>query len=419
MMPVNYSRRVRPSTLASGVASLILITAGCAHHSACDDADVVSHFTPGSVPWVIGHRGSTNIAAPENTFPAFRAAADVRAGIETDVRTTTDEGHVLIHDAMAARTTGTAAVVAQSTVADLTALDASYAFHPEVFHGAANVPEFGAFLDAFGPTSPLLVHMNSGDVRAVVKAISERGIRGSVVLQSWSWIDLAQAKRADACLRTQIITADHDAISNPDLRGVWGVAMRVDTITPETVRLLRDAGKWVMAWTVNGVWQAENLVAMGISGIITDDPAYMRRLLLSVSPAGTAIQIPASFLGSGWRLYATVPAQPTIAGAFATFTATSSTTPPTYLIYPGVRTPEGSYTLTTTLKLVRAYPDSTTPIGLRFGWNADSDVSSLGRPEPGAQDGFNFQYRANGVVELVCVTGNVPQRARRCRSASP
>lgn len=408
--PVHLGRYRSPERFSFGslFAGLLAVAAGagCSDHSRCDDASWAA-FTTESIPWVIGHRGTTNIAAPENTMPAFRFAADAQAGIEVDVRTTADGGHVLIHDETAARTTGKQLVIAEATLRDVTALDASYAFHPDVFHGA-NVPALTEFLDTFGSTSPVLVHAISGDVAPVVQAIRDRRLGPSVVLQSWSRLQLSASMRAGACIRTQILSDSDDVKQYLDAPDLWSVGMRSDRITPEAVRLLADAGKWVMAWTVNDVWAAERLVQIGVAGIITDDPGYMRRLLLGVTPTGSSVNVPVDFLGSGWRFYASSGSSPELAGAFATFGVATSTTPTTYLIYPGIRTPEGSYTITTTLVLMNASMDSTAPIGLRFGWGADSDVSTLGRPEPGARDGYNFLYRANGAVEIQSVTENVP-----------
>ena len=81
---------------------------------------------------VIAHRGE-HLHHPENTLPAFRAAADAGADyFELDVRTTSDGKLVLMHDGSVDRTTNGRGAVAQMTFEEIRKLDA----------GGAQVPTF-------------------------------------------------------------------------------------------------------------------------------------------------------------------------------------------------------------------------------------------------------------------------------------
>ena len=69
----------------------------------------------------VAHRGLHG-QFPENSIPAFRAAAEAGYAIETDVRLSADGVPVLIHDADTLRMTGTAGKVSDLTLKQLQAL---------------------------------------------------------------------------------------------------------------------------------------------------------------------------------------------------------------------------------------------------------------------------------------------------------
>lgn len=93
-------------------------------------------FHPRSdVPRLIAHRG-LSAAAPENTIPAFEAAAAAGfSWVEFDVMLSADGVAMVIHDESLKRTTGAKGRVPETTAAELQRLDAGSWFAPE-FAGA-------------------------------------------------------------------------------------------------------------------------------------------------------------------------------------------------------------------------------------------------------------------------------------------
>ena len=82
-----------------------------------------------NAPRLVGHRGLIR-HAPENTLAGFSACLDLRVGFELDVRRTKDGQLVCLHDADLKRTTGTAAKLADLTLAEVKKLDAGSRFDP-------------------------------------------------------------------------------------------------------------------------------------------------------------------------------------------------------------------------------------------------------------------------------------------------
>src|SRR5262245_34292389 len=70
----------------------------------------------------VAHRGLHGPGAPENTLAAFKAAAAARYAIELDVRLSSDNKLVVIHDRNTRRLTRHDLVVADTPAANLTAL---------------------------------------------------------------------------------------------------------------------------------------------------------------------------------------------------------------------------------------------------------------------------------------------------------
>jgi glycerophosphoryl diester phosphodiesterase len=78
---------------------------------------------PPAPSWLIdipfAHRGLHGPSVPENSLPAFRAAAAAGYGVELDVYLSRDDVPVIVHDASLGRTTGTDVRVGQLTVEQL------------------------------------------------------------------------------------------------------------------------------------------------------------------------------------------------------------------------------------------------------------------------------------------------------------
>jgi glycerophosphoryl diester phosphodiesterase len=67
----------------------------------------------------LAHRGLHEAGVPENSMPAFEAAADAGYGVELDVYLSRDEVPVILHDASLQRMTGAELRVGQLTAAQL------------------------------------------------------------------------------------------------------------------------------------------------------------------------------------------------------------------------------------------------------------------------------------------------------------
>ena len=119
---------------------------------------------------IIAHRGAKKYA-PENSFPAFQLAYEMKAdGIETDVQLTKDNIPVLFHDESLKRIFGEKGWINQFTLGQLKQLDMGKSFHAK-FAGT-KIVTLVEFLDWI-KDKPLTLHLELKNSKIVHKNLEE------------------------------------------------------------------------------------------------------------------------------------------------------------------------------------------------------------------------------------------------------
>jgi len=221
-------------------------------------------------PRVIAHCGAPR-EATENTLASFRAAlAGGARAVELDVHLSADD-EVMVHHAPALgrvipgrgrldeKTSGELRALGVPTLADvLAALPRDALVDVEMKADLDNCAKLPArVMDAVKKTDAL--------DRALVTSFDPA--------LAAEYAKLAQ-HRAGAIVPFPVAPAD--LADFPDLAFV---AMAADALSPALVREHRDAGRRVLAWTVNDVAAARRLLAMGCASVITDEAARFVREL--------------------------------------------------------------------------------------------------------------------------------------------
>ena len=99
------------------------------------------------------HRGLWDDGIPENSLPAFRRAAELGFGIETDVHITRDDQLVVFHDDSLERMCGDGRMLADLTLAELRQLRLKGTDEP--------IPTFDEFLAAVDERVPIIVEIKT------------------------------------------------------------------------------------------------------------------------------------------------------------------------------------------------------------------------------------------------------------------
>lgn len=247
-------------------------------------------------PLIIAHRG-VSAHAPENTLAALRQATDAGAdGVEFDVRLAKDGVPVVIHDATLKRTAGLNAKVSELTSAELPKIDVGSWFntrHPKRArseYAAERVPSLSAALGSLADFDGLVyIELKCGHrfaplVEAVCEMLRDSPILSRIIIKSFR---LAAVRAARDMLpgvetaalfepsilnilrrRSYIIEMARDA-------GATQLSLHRSLVTPRLAGLARQAGMPVTVWTVDNPKWVNRCERLGVTALITNDPARM------------------------------------------------------------------------------------------------------------------------------------------------
>lgn len=367
-------------------------------------------------PLVIGHRGTGNVEAPENTFASLDYAAGLGTALEFDVMASREGVPILLHDPDFKRVTGGAVTQKPSELSleEIRAIDVSGVYRPDLFL-PQRVPTFEEVLVRYGRQSRLIPEvkwtLDSG--RRMAELVTRYGLEESVLIQVPT-ADLAATLRSEyPKLHYVWVTPNQVPVADVVRLRLWGVFNNQKNIDAAYVAAMHEAGAQVFAYTVNRITDAERMLAYGVDGLASDDPALLLQAG-SYTPAGAhVVDVPKSLVGSGWRPYASAGAawRPAVVSDLVTWQGYTSVSDTSYtqLYLPSIRLSDAVSTtqrLETTLAVV-AGPASGNPacqLGLRFAWSEDNDTGQLGTP---TTRGYYVGLRLDGVVELSRVEGQV------------
>jgi glycerophosphoryl diester phosphodiesterase len=282
---------------------------------------------------IIGHRGNGGFA-PEDTMPSFlssfAAGGDV---VEADVRLTSDNRVVVMHDSTVDRTTDGSGSVAAMTLAQLQTLDAGSWFSPR-FAGTrppALRELMAAVKDAY-PEGILYLDLKVNGMATQVKADADatgfpyerlwfwvydqtgeaaayRGIfpNGKIFWGEGNW-----ANGASIGSWPSLTTAQKDAVvAGMKGRGVWGFDFgdnEATSLNPTTLQELRAAGFFVSCYSAlhpRSMTSAINY--LGVDGMETDFPPVLRNLMPIYRATSTATPLSDAAAQVTWSRFANTP----------------------------------------------------------------------------------------------------------------
>ena len=250
-------------------------------------------------PLVIGHRGYPTVA-PENTLASFRHA--LQAGVdlvELDYHHSRDGVPVVIHDGTLDRTTDATRRwpekglrVDAREAAELVTLGAGTAFQPPFPH--EHLPTLLDALEFIQNRGVTLIERKGGEPATLAALLRNRGLVNHVVVQSFDWEFLRGFHRL---LPDQVL----GALGPVSQREGKKLTETEKALSPVWLQEIRDLGAQIAVWnsqvdaasvaeahrlglkvwvyTINDGDRADALLALGVDGIITDNPAVIWRTL--------------------------------------------------------------------------------------------------------------------------------------------
>jgi glycerophosphoryl diester phosphodiesterase len=225
-----------------------------------------------TTPAVVGHRGWPT-RYPDNTLSGIYAAAGVADAVEVDVRRSGDGKLVLSHDPVLE-----GLVVPQHPWTTLGEADLGDGHRPALLDEAiASAPELAFQLEIKNmPHEPGF----EPDHRVALEA-AERARPGDIVT-SFNWETLKAVRQVFPEVATGVLV---DSGGDIDLAVAVCHEFGHQTLLPSvllpvlgSVRAI-ESGLDVCPWVVNEPDLVIELAGIGVSGIITDDPALVRTAL--------------------------------------------------------------------------------------------------------------------------------------------
>lgn len=237
-----------------------------------------------TMPFIIGHRGAATHAL-ENTLAGLRRArSDGATWVEFDVKLTADHIPILMHDETLERTTSGRGRVADMPSSELKTLSAAKASGPE--YDGELIPTFQDALD-------LLVELGLG-ANVEIKPCPGRvhdttAITLDYLLARWPsaspW-PLISSFSDDALESARVISGaiprgllmtslTRDWRERAERLGCSTIHLDHRSLDENTVNALSGQPWPIVAYTVNDVERARDLLTMGVRAVITDDPGKL------------------------------------------------------------------------------------------------------------------------------------------------
>lgn len=234
---------------------------------------------PWPYPRMIAHRGGGTLA-PENTLAGMRKAKEMGyGGVEFDVMLAADATPILMHDQTLERTTSGKGAIAATNYGDLLKLDAGSWFSSA--HAGEPVPSFeragrlcielGLWADI--EIKPAAGHeAETGRVTALAAREFWRAAPVPPLLCSFQPASLAAAKEAAPELPRGALTKRIPPDWEQWMEKLGCVSLHCDyrLLLPQEARAVRDAGYWLLCYTVNDPEIVRVLFDWGADAVITD-----------------------------------------------------------------------------------------------------------------------------------------------------
>ena len=231
---------------------------------------------------ICAHRGASG-AYPENTHVAFDAAASVGAGwIETDIQCLADQELAIFHDTHLGRTAPGSTKVTSLSWPDMAELDVgSWKGGAFALERPLRCEDLIAWQAEASDRPGIVWEVKCEDepeaVAAAAAAVTRR-LRDAgddrCIVSSFSR-DVLVALRPQLPAIPMALIAEalpKDGVAFCQEHGLEGMHLDGHQVTAESARTVLDAGLALRCYTINDVAEAERLVALGVSMIMTDFP---------------------------------------------------------------------------------------------------------------------------------------------------
>jgi len=239
---------------------------------------------------IIAHRGASYLA-PENTMASVMLAWEKGVDVEVDVHLSKDNHILVIHDSTTKRTGQIELTVKETEHQELRKLDVG-SFKSEEFAGE-QIPFLADVIKTIPPGRKLYIEIKCGKeiLPILQKLITESNKMSQIVVigfdletvtLSRELIDVPTywLKGTEKDEETEeCIPHEPQLVQIAKNNSLDGLDVHYAGVTKEFTDAVKAAGQKLYVWTVDDPEEAVRLVRLGVAGITTNRPEWLRQQL--------------------------------------------------------------------------------------------------------------------------------------------
>ncbi len=236
---------------------------------------------------IIAHRGASHLA-PENTIASAKLAWELGAdAVEIDVHLSKDNRVMVIHDKDTKRTCSgkTNLAIAKYPSMLLRDLDAGI-WKGEEFKGE-KIPYLEEIIETVPVGKTLLVEIKSGEeiLDHIQYVLEKYGSEKNIVFIAFNWNTIVETKKRFPDHKCYWLSDSKTSVKKriSEVRKVRldGINLSNKIIDNEIMDLCNAEGIEVFAWTIDDPDEAKRLIGLGVKGITTNRPEWLRNELVN------------------------------------------------------------------------------------------------------------------------------------------
>ncbi len=231
---------------------------------------------------IIAHRGASHFA-PENTVASAKMAWQLGAdAVELDIHLSKDNRIMVIHDNSTKRTCSgkTNLIIKKTPSILLRDLDAG-SWKGKEFKGE-KIPYLKEMIATVPEGKQLVVEIKCGKevLPELKKCVDKSGKASQIVFICFDWDVIVQAQKEFPDNKCYWLSSSKSGL-NKKIKlaaenGLAGVDLKYSIITKEVVDLAKANHLEVLTWTVDNPEEAKKLEKMGVTGITTNRPKWLK-----------------------------------------------------------------------------------------------------------------------------------------------
>jgi glycerophosphoryl diester phosphodiesterase len=230
---------------------------------------------------IIGHRGASHLA-PENSIASAKLAWEKGAdAVEIDIHLSKDNRIIVMHDANTRRTTGENHQISDTESEILKKLDIG-TFKDEKYKGE-KIPFIEDIIHSMPAGKELVVEIKcKSEVLPYLKEeIDKHGKDKKFVFICFDFQTISDTKKTFPDNPCYWLCGNKDVLSEkieqvPE-SGVDGLSLSYKIIDKKVAAKTKELGLELFTWTVDDQVEAKRLISLGVKGITTNRPGWLRR----------------------------------------------------------------------------------------------------------------------------------------------